>query len=346
MSLEKRIEEFLRERGALRVGFATLETLAGGPPSADLTYRLPSARSAVSFALPLNRDHIRAFLAKQDRSPHEQDNIGTNFRVTNLSWELAALLKKEGHEAKGCAANTKYRTELPNWQIELHPDISHRYLAVRSGVGSFGWSGNVGIKGIGAAIILGSTLTAAELTPTAPLTEAESFCDKCKLCASACAGEMMSKDQETNVTLGGCAFAFAARNEIALCEFVCGGFTGLHRSRRWSTWSPGRFTIPDYRDRDKLLAEFFRAVSLYGRRPPMPGGYSHPAVPDAKQYMTCGNCQIVCFGNKKETAENVKLLHSSGCVLQRPDGSLFTLPPDEAEMVFEEMDPEHKKLYC
>ena len=34
MTLEKRIEEFLRERGALKVGFATLETMAGGPPSA------------------------------------------------------------------------------------------------------------------------------------------------------------------------------------------------------------------------------------------------------------------------------------------------------------------------
>jgi hypothetical protein len=37
MSLNKLIEEFLYERGALKVGFSTTETLAGGPPSTDLT---------------------------------------------------------------------------------------------------------------------------------------------------------------------------------------------------------------------------------------------------------------------------------------------------------------------
>jgi len=37
MSLEQEIEQFLKERGVLKVGFANLETLSGGPPSADLT---------------------------------------------------------------------------------------------------------------------------------------------------------------------------------------------------------------------------------------------------------------------------------------------------------------------
>ncbi len=35
--LEKEIEQFLLDRGAINVGFATLDTLAGGPPSSDLT---------------------------------------------------------------------------------------------------------------------------------------------------------------------------------------------------------------------------------------------------------------------------------------------------------------------
>ena len=88
-----------------------------------------------------------------------------------------------------------------------------------------------------------------------------------------------------------------------------------------------------------------RAVGLYSRRPKLPGGYTNPALARETIYMTCGNCQIVCFGDKKETAKNLKLLRGSGCVLQRPDGSLYALPPDEAAMVFEEMEPEHKKLY-
>ncbi len=56
LSLNGMVEEFLVERGAIRVGVATVETLAGGPPSTDLEYCLEGARSAVSFALPLDRD--------------------------------------------------------------------------------------------------------------------------------------------------------------------------------------------------------------------------------------------------------------------------------------------------
>jgi hypothetical protein len=62
--------------------------------------------------------------------------------------------------------------------------------------------------------------------------------------------------------------------------------------------------------------------------------------------MTCGNCQIVCWGDKKETAENVKLLHNSGCALQKPDGELYAIPPQDAEAAFEAMKPERRALYC
>jgi epoxyqueuosine reductase QueG len=42
--------EFLEVQGASKVGVATVETLAGGPPSTNLEYVLPGAKSAVSFA--------------------------------------------------------------------------------------------------------------------------------------------------------------------------------------------------------------------------------------------------------------------------------------------------------
>ncbi|MEW6553896.1 MAG: epoxyqueuosine reductase [Actinomycetota bacterium] len=345
MTLESLIEEFLKERGALAVGIATTETLAGGPPSSDITYRMEGARSAVGFALPLDRDHVRAFLAKQDRVPHEEDNLSTNIRSKDLSWELAEMLKKEGFQAKGTAANMKYRQDEEGWEVKLHPDISHRYIAVRSGLGSFGWSGNVGIKGHGTAIILGTTVTDAELDPTEPIPEEEGFCDMCKLCYKSCALGMFDNKQEMSVTLGGVTFTHAARRDQMLCEFTCGGFNGLARSGKWSTWSPGRFEVPGPEDHEKLLAEFFRAVELYYRRPEMPGGYQHVALGQTRQYMTCGSCQIICWGNREETRENVRLLHSSGCVLQRPDGELYALPAEEARAAFEAMEEERRALY-
>lgn len=346
MSLQSLIEEFLLERGALNVGFATTETMAGGPPSADITYRMEGARSAVSFALPLDRDRIRAFLAKEDRFGHEEDNIKTNLCSKDLSWELAELLKKEGYRAKGTAANMKYRQDEEDWQLKLHPDISHRYIAVRSGLGSYGWSGNVGIKGYGTAIILGTTVTDAELTPSEPIPGEESFCDMCKLCYKSCALGMFDNKKETSVTLGGVTFAHAARREQLLCDLTCGGFNGLARSGKWSTWSPGRFDVPGHEDHEGLLREFWRAVESYNRRPPMPGGFMHVALEDYRQHMTCGNCQLICWGNKEDTRENVRILHSSGCILQGPDGELYSLPPQEAEAEFNAMEPERRALYC
>ena len=47
--------------GAVKSGIATLETLAGGPPSVDLSYVLPGARSAIVFshnALHFFQKHI------------------------------------------------------------------------------------------------------------------------------------------------------------------------------------------------------------------------------------------------------------------------------------------------
>ncbi|MFC1969854.1 epoxyqueuosine reductase, partial [Chloroflexota bacterium] len=46
-------------------GIATAETLAGGPPSADITYVLPGAKSAICFAVPLDQRLIPPFLAKE-----------------------------------------------------------------------------------------------------------------------------------------------------------------------------------------------------------------------------------------------------------------------------------------
>ena len=343
MSLNQIIKEFLMERGALKVGFATKETLAGGPPSIDLDYRLEGAKSAISFALPMNRDYIRLFLSKKDRSPHENDNIETNLRCKDLSWELAEMLKEKGHLSKGCAANQKYRQDTEDWMLYLHPDLSHRYMAVRSGVGSFGWSGNVGIKDFGTAIMLGTAVTTAELEATDPEPEEEQFCDQCKMCVSACATDMFDRNKEDSITLGGKEFKYSYRNEIMRCNLCCGGITGLSASGKWSTWSPGRYDLPW--KQEELVETAINASQAYAKRPTIPGGYIN-VVNNERTYMTCGNCQIICWGNKKETAENVKILHSSGCVIQEPDGKIKVYPGEEAADKFRQLPPEHQKLYC
>jgi len=345
-SLNDFIESFLLERGAIKVGFATRETLSGGPPSADLTYILSGARSAISFALPLDRDKIRAYLGKKNHLEHEQDNISANIKSSSLAKALALELESRGFAAKRVHANLVYRHEVVGWELSMPPDLSHRYIAVRSGVGSYGWSGNVGMKDYGTAILLGTVVTEAELDPTDPVPSEESFCDNCRLCVGACASGMFSANRETSVTLGGVTFTHSARKSYFLCQFVCGGFTGLHKSGKWSTWSPGRFDIP--KKEDELFPALAKAVEKYQRWPERKdgaSGYENPALKGANLRLTCANCQIICWGNKEDTAANYKLLTSSGCVIQRPDGRIITMTPAEADKAFAAMSTEHQSLY-
>ena len=154
--ITRRALELARSYGACAVGIATVETREGGPPSTDLTYVLPAARSAISFAVPLNQEYIELWFSKKSHEQHLKDNIQTNVIASGISLELANYLGQKGYAAIPLNANTAYREESKNGRYDEIPPISHRYLAVTSGVGFFGLSGNVLTKTHGAAIILGS----------------------------------------------------------------------------------------------------------------------------------------------------------------------------------------------
>jgi epoxyqueuosine reductase QueG len=63
--MTSRIKELAKCLGATAIGITTTKTLAGGPPSVDLSYVLPGAKSAISFLLPLNQSYIEPFLQKK-----------------------------------------------------------------------------------------------------------------------------------------------------------------------------------------------------------------------------------------------------------------------------------------
>ena len=48
------VVEYALLEGALRSGIATINSLAGGPPSTDLSYVLPDAKSAVVFSFAMD----------------------------------------------------------------------------------------------------------------------------------------------------------------------------------------------------------------------------------------------------------------------------------------------------
>ena len=66
-NLTRIVLEYPILEGAFKSGIATVETLAGGPPSVDLSYVMPDARSAVIFAVAIDQGPIPDYLGKKDR---------------------------------------------------------------------------------------------------------------------------------------------------------------------------------------------------------------------------------------------------------------------------------------
>lgn len=323
--------------GALAVGVATPGSLAGGPPSTDLSYLLEAAASAIVFALPLDPAYIEPYLAKKDRRSHERDYFATDAAASGVAFQMANLVRQMGYEAAPVASNFVYRAEG-----RLMPDISLRFLAAASGVGLLGLSGNLLTPTHGPDVVLAGVVTSIALEPTSPLAPEENYCDSCGLCQAACASGLMSARELARVSLGGREHTYAKRLNYMRCEFVCGGFTGLHPSGKWSTWSPARFEVPK-RDEDFRPA-LIRAAKLFHQRPPLDGGrYNH--MVRARLGLTCGNCMLVCHPEKKVRARRYKLLTASGVLVQAPDGKLAAVSPREARARLEAMEPERRALY-
>ena len=340
--LNSMVLEYPLLEGAVKSGIATLETLAGGPPSVDLSYVLPGARSAIVFSVPMDQKSIPEYLGKKDRLSYENEYNEVNSISSGIAVKLAGTLSQRGFPAVPLAANDVYRNDTPMGPIDMAPPISLRYLAVASGVASFGWSGNVIDDRHGACIILGGVVTSAELKPTAPQKQEDNYCDNCRLCFAACASGLIDKKEMTEIMLGTHTFSYAARRAYARCQYVCGGYTGLHRFGKWSTWSPGRFPVPE---EDAPYLSLLIASSVpYSQRPEGPGGRYHSLM-NFKLYTTCGNCQIVCVPDKEERKRRYQLLAKGGVVVQNEDGKLEAVSPEEAERRLAAMEPERRNLY-
>jgi len=169
---------YLKTEGAVHAGVATPETLKGGPPSADISYVMPTSKTAIVFALPLKLENIPPYLAKKDRLSFETDYIRTSSLGDGIAVKLANLLKAMGFPSVPLAVNEVYRDGPPEDKKYMYPDISLRYLAAASGVGFLGYSGNLLTHDYGPAVILGGLLTEAEIEPTKPLDKSENYCDQ------------------------------------------------------------------------------------------------------------------------------------------------------------------------
>ena len=343
VKLTQSIKEMAMNRGASKIGIATTKTLLGGPPSANLTYVLPEAKSAVCFALAFDQNLIDPFFRKVDYESLETNKSRTQTLADGIALEIVAFLQQAGYKAIPQPTNFVYRRDAEDWLLNMHPPISHRYLAVRSGIGHFGYSGNIITKEYGSAIVLVSVVTDAELIPTDSLPEEENYCDECKLCLSVCLSGYVNPVEKVAVTLGGKKFSYGKRRDNSRCLLVCMGLTGLDASGKWSTWSPGRFRIPE-QDED-FLSAISAAMKAYLGRPKFKNGFFIPIMSGSIMEYPCFNCQLVCHPDKEVRTARHKMLIESGVVIQELDGTRRVVSPDEAKEYLNSLPLERRKLY-
>lgn len=353
--------DFARREGAAAAGVARVEDLTSAPASADPAYVLDGATAVVTFAVGMATQPIHAYLAKQDRLGLEREMIDANVRASGIALHLTNYLRGRGHQAEPVAANLVYRPSDEGADdtasgaydptAPVYPDLAHRYMAVCAGLGHMGRSGNFLLHpshgDYGAAVILASVVTDAPLQATPALPADANYCDSCGLCRAGCVARFMDFDHDEVVQLGEQRVTYARRRNLARCDVVCGGYTGLSPAElpsggQWSTWSPGRMPIPDHVE--ELARVYPQMADAHSRWPQAPGGrlfhYS-----DAPHRVACAHCQLLCAPTRAERAQRFNILRRAGVVIQHADGTLHAVPPDEATAHLQAMDPETRRLY-
>jgi epoxyqueuosine reductase QueG len=328
--------------GAALSGIATKRSLEGAPYTADLDYVLPGAKSAIVFAVPFDQGPIEPFLSKRDFSLSGMKTEKTTFSF-GISFELSTVLVSLGYKAVPIASNFAFRRETPNGIFDRIPPVSLKLLAAACGIGSIGQSGLLLTKQYGAAFSLGGVVTDIELEATEPLPESENYCDGCLLCKRSCVADFILPEKRT-LEVGGSTMRVGNCRLAARCAYPCGGITGLDKSGEWSTWSPGRFPLPeddeDYRTISRRYVERYLQRKRQGRvsyNPLLAGTYE-------MQY-TCSNCQFVCHPDKEIRKRRYDLLKNSGVVIEEEDGTKRAVSADEAERFLEKMPDDRRKLF-
>jgi epoxyqueuosine reductase len=326
-TLENQIKNLAREKGAATVGIASIERMSGLPPSGDPSYLLASTQSIISFAIPYDREGLREYFGKKRWRAFGDDQKSILKILYGINDTLVGTLKEEGHEALGVDTNCVYRPETGAEHItditEFVPDFSHQYGAVAAGLGRLGWSGNLLIPGYGAAILLGTVLTSAHLAPD-PLCE-QNPCDRCGLCTLVCPVQMMSPKKAERAIIAGVTEEIAARQPNTCCFIGCGDYHGLSPDGKWSNWSPYRVEYPLPINKDDLDAKLVKL------RKTDPESYAEPnpytdyrgvTFDPAWQFSaTCGNCANICWKDREDREENMRLVVDTGVVVLNADGT-------------------------
>jgi epoxyqueuosine reductase len=364
-TIRDRLMAFALNSGCNAVGVCNQEGLEGGPPSTDLTRQLEGARSAIVVSYPVDEEKLELYMGKIDHTPYQNDYIQTNNIIQGLMAEMVNQLRKFGHEAEvvyagntpadGTRTDVMPQNERQRKAAELNPAkasdmmlgsiplISQRMLAAASGVGFFGMSGNILTESHGAAISLGAVVTTADLPPTPVLPPEANYCDECNWCGNVCPTSFMSQTDFTKVKMGEHDHhKYSTREHHMRCASHMMGMTGLSENGKFGSWGPSRKQLP--KDDDQLLPTVMGLAGDLMNRPQVPGGF-YDAQKGTKTNIMCSACNLVCHPEKKVRAKRMKMWIQGGVSIQREDGTIETMPLEDARAYLDAMPIEKRALY-
>lgn len=362
----QRLMDYISHSGACAVGICNAESLAGGPPSTDLTREMASAKSAFVFAVPLDEDIVEAYMGKIDHGKYQKHYILTNVIAEGIASTTCHYLRGQGYEAQVVSAgNTssggdgrdvspqnnaqrtaakKYPTTDVDMMMGTIPVLSQRFLAAAAGVGYFGRSGNILTSSHGATVVLGALVTNMELEATPPIPHEENYCDDCNWCEAVCPTTYMSRTENDHVTLGEMEHTYSKRMNPARCGAYMMGAAGLAENGKFSAWGPGRKTLP--KQDDQVLIKLMEIATDAAARPQTPGGFVNPHEPgERRMNIHCSACNLVCHPEREVRSKRVKLWTQGGVSVQYEDGRLAAMPKEDAEAFIAAMPAERRALY-
>jgi epoxyqueuosine reductase QueG len=176
------IEKKAIRLGAVAVGVSSIESLVKAN-AVDVDV-MPSAKTVLAIACA----HSRAALDSKNLQVKQNDTMATYEKVRTISKELAMTLEGQGYRA--VAIPPYLPMDMSDGKYGMVGSVDLRRAAVEAGIGSYGKSGLVLVKGFGPRVRLGAVITSAPLNPTKK--RFKSLCPpKCQICLSGCPGRAL-----------------------------------------------------------------------------------------------------------------------------------------------------------
>jgi epoxyqueuosine reductase len=169
---------------------------------------LPSAKTILAIACAQSH----ASLDSKNLQVKQNDTMATYEKVRTVSKELAMTLEGQGYSA--LAIPPFLPMDMSDGKYGMVGSVDLKKAAVEAGIGSYGKSGLVLVKGFGPRVRLGAVLTSASLKPTKK--KVRSPCPtKCQICIQGCPSKaLLGKGKVDKRACGRVIFQFGLRGMI------------------------------------------------------------------------------------------------------------------------------------